>query len=124
MELALLLPVLLLVLFGTIEYGWLFLKNQQIADAARNGARVAATEGGTNALVQARISQVMSDAGLAQSGFQVTLTPANVGTAAPGFPVTVEVLVPYANIELIGIPLIPVPSDLAGRTSMVKEGSP
>jgi len=123
-ELALLLPVLLLVLFGTIEYGWLFLKNQQLADAARNGARVAVTESGTNALVQARVAQVMSDAGLAQSGYLVQLTPANVATAAPGSTVTVEVTVAYANISLIGLPLIPVPSDLAERTSMVKEGSP
>ena len=39
-EAALVLPVLILVTFGTIEYGWLFLKSQQIGNAARNASRM------------------------------------------------------------------------------------
>lgn len=123
-ELALLLPLLMLVLFGAIEYGWMFLKNQQLADAARSGARVAVIEGATNALVQSRVDEVMANAGLAASGYQVTLVPGNVAAAVPGTAVRVEVLVSYANIGLTGIPLIPVPSALEGQTSMIKEGTP
>lgn len=123
-ELALLLPLLMLVLFGTIEYGWLFLKNQQLADAARSGARVAVTVGATNALARARVDEVMTNAGLAASGYQVTFTPGDVATAVPGTAVRVEVLVPYAGIGLTGIPLIPVPTALEGQTSMIKEGTP
>jgi len=40
-EVALVLPVLLLVTFGAIRYGWFFLKLQQITNAARCGARTA-----------------------------------------------------------------------------------
>jgi len=123
-ELALLLPILMLVLFGTIEYGWMFLKNQQLADAARSGARVAVTAGATNALARARVDEVMTTAGLAASGYQVTFTPGDISSAVPGTAVRVEVLVSYANIGLTGIPLIPVPSALEGQTSMIKEGTP
>ena len=123
-ELALLLPLLMLVLFGAIEYGWMFLKNQQLADAARSGARVAATESGTNASAQARIDAVMSAAGMAASGYQVTFVPGDVAAAVPGTAVSVEVLVSYGGIGLTGIPLIPVPSALEGQTSMIKEGTP
>ena len=40
-EAALVLPIILLVTFGGIRYGWFFLKLQQITNAARCGARTA-----------------------------------------------------------------------------------
>ena len=113
------------LLFGLIEYGWMFLKSQQIAAAARDGARIAATESGTNALVNASISQAMAQAGLAASGYSVVTVPANVANAVPGTPVRVTVSVPYSGnsgIALTNLPFIPTPADLEGATSMVKEG--
>ena len=123
-ELALLLPLLMLVLFGVIEYGWMFLKNQQIADAARTGARVAVTEGATNALVTARVEQALATSNLGSSGYVLILVPSDISTAPPGSTVRVEILVPYANIALTGVPIVPVPDGLASQTSMVKEGTP
>jgi len=122
-ELALALLILVPLLFGTIEYSWLFLKSQQIASAARDAARIAATEGGSNALVTARVSQAMTQAGLASSGYTVVTIPGNVASAAPGTQVQVTVSVPYSNISLTKLdPFIPTPADLEGATSMVKEG--
>jgi Flp pilus assembly protein TadG len=121
-ELALALLLVFPLLFGLIEYGWMFLKSQEIAAAARDGARIAATEGGTNALVNASISQAMTDAGLANSGYSVVTVPANVASAVPGTPVQVTVSVTYAGIALTSLPFIPTPTDLKGSTSMVKEG--
>lgn len=122
-ELALVLILLLPLVMGLLEYGWMFLKSQEIASAARDGARIAATESGTNALVQAYVTQAMANAGLSSSGYSVALTPGNVASAAPGTPVQVTVTVPYANISLTNLTsLIPTPTDLAGSTSMVKEG--
>jgi len=40
-EAAFVLPLLLLVVLGAIEYGWLFYKQQQITNAARHAARIA-----------------------------------------------------------------------------------
>jgi Flp pilus assembly protein TadG len=121
-ELALALVIVFPLLFGLIEYGWMFLKSQQIAAAARDGARIAATEGGTNALVNASIGQAMSEAGLANSGYSVVTVPANVANAIPGTPVKVTVSVTYAGIALTSLPFVPTPTDLEGSTSMVKEG--
>ena len=124
-ELALALLFVFPLLFGLIEYGWMFLKSQQIAAAARDGARIAATESSTNALVNASISQAMTQAGLAASGYSVVTVPANVASALPGTPVKVTVSVPYSGgsgIGLTNLPFIPTPADLAGTTSMVKEG--
>lgn len=129
-ELALALLFVIPLLFGLIEYGWMFLKSQQIAAAARDGARIAATESGTNALVKASVDQAMAQAGLAASGYSVVTVPANVSNAVPGTPVRVTVSVPYAGpaggpagIALTNVPFfIPTPEDLEGSTSMVKEG--
>jgi Flp pilus assembly protein TadG len=121
-ELALALVIVFPLLFGLIEYGWMFLKSQQIAAAARDGARIAATESGDNALVAASIQQALADAGLAGSGYSIVTVPANVASVPPGTPVKVTVSVPYSGIALTNLPFIPTPANLKGTTSMVKEG--
>jgi Flp pilus assembly protein TadG len=121
-ELALALVIVFPLLFGLIEYGWMFLKSQQIAAAARDGARIAATEGGTNALVMASVQLAMEDAGLEASGYSIVTVPANVASVPPGTPVKVTVSVPYSGIALTSLPFIPTPANLKGTTSMVKEG--
>src|SRR3954463_3517742 len=52
-ELAILLPILMAVLFGTIEYGTYFFMRMTLSQAAREGVRVAALYG-TSAQTQAR----------------------------------------------------------------------
>lgn len=42
-EFALLLPVLLLFLYGIMEYGWLFFQRTAVQEAARQGCRAGAT---------------------------------------------------------------------------------
>ena len=120
-ELALLLPVLLLVLIGTMEYGWLYLKTQQVGAAARNAARVGIVEGATNAEVQASVDAVMAEADLDDSGYATTIS-ADVASAAPGTTITVTVSVPASALALTAFPL-PRPETLTGRASMVKEGN-
>lgn len=121
-EAALVLPLLILITFGLIEYGWLFLKAQQINNAARHGARLAVTPDATTAQVQEAIDALMAEAGLGDSGYTKTISPANVSDAAPQSQVSVTVSVPYQNIEIAGVPLIPVPSSLVGSVTMAKEG--
>ena len=122
-EAALLIPLLLALLIGLLEYGWLFYKLQQVNGAARHGARIGVVAGSTQAGVQAAIDQMMADSGLSGSGYAVAYS-ADPGALLPGNTLTVTVTVPYANIELTGFPLIPVPTNLVGETSMVKEGIP
>ncbi|MGB6917109.1 MAG: TadE/TadG family type IV pilus assembly protein, partial [Phycisphaerae bacterium] len=73
LETALVLPLLLLLTFALIEYGWLFLRAQEITNGARQGARIAVRPDATNADVQASITAAMETAGIA--GYLVTFSP-------------------------------------------------
>ena len=123
-EAALLFPLVLLFLFGAIEYGWMLLKNQEIKNASRHGARIGVREIATSGDVTAGITQLMTDAGLDGSGYTVTLSPADVSSMAVGSVLTVTITVPYNAIELTGAPFLPLPANLIEATSMVKEGAP
>jgi hypothetical protein len=48
-EFAILLPLLLIMLLGIIEFGWLFSQNNDVRHGAREGARAAAVNTGDNA---------------------------------------------------------------------------
>ena len=121
-EAALLMPLVVIVLFALLEYGWMFLKANQIQAAARHGARVGAVEAASSADITAAVSQAMTDAGLGGSGYVLTIAPSEAASAPVGTIVSVTVSVPYSNIELMGMPFLPAPPDLAGATSMAKEG--
>ena len=122
LEMALVLPLLLLLTFALIEYGWLFLRAQEITNGARQGARIAVRPDATNADVQASITAAMETAGIA--GYLVTFSPENVHdeNLYPGDSVTVIITVPYDSVRLMGLPWIPVPQDLRASVSMAKEG--
>jgi Flp pilus assembly protein TadG len=121
-EIALVLPLFLLVLLGMIEYSWLFWKNQQINNAAREGARIAIFETSLNADVTAAVDQVMNDAGFPAGVWTTTITPADVLTVAPGDPIEVNVSVDYSDIDVLGTSLLPLPATIGGSTTMAKEG--
>ena len=123
-EAAIFFPLLFLLLFGMIEYGWAFLKFQCINNAAREGVRVAVRDGATDLQWQGAVDNVMS--GCAITTFTRALedtahNPISVG-AAPGTQITCKVIVVYADIGLMRVSLFPVPTQLTGTATMVKEG--
>lgn len=121
-EAALLFPLVLLLTFGLIEYGWLFLRQQQVTNTARQAARTAALVDTTNAQVSSQVSTMMGAYGLGSSGYTTAIVPANVTTAARGSQVTVTVSVPYANVAITGYTLLPVPTTISSKVTMEKEG--
>lgn len=118
----LVLPLLLLLIFGLIEYGSLFLRLQQVANVARQAARVAATPDATSGQVTTLITTMMTSAGLGGSGYTATVTPADPSSAERGGQVTVKIEITYANIAITNAPIIPVPSKIARTVVMAKEG--
>jgi Flp pilus assembly protein TadG len=122
-EAAFVLPLLALLTFGLIEYGWLFMKANQVTYAARQGARTASLPNATNATVLQSVASQMTQAGLGASGYTVTLTPLNVSTVSAGETVRVEISLPYSAVALTGGSLVPVPPTLSGSVAMSKEGS-
>ncbi|RDV84065.1 TadE/TadG family type IV pilus assembly protein [Ammonifex thiophilus] len=71
-ELALTLPLLLLILFTLVEFGRVFFAYLVITNAAREGARLAAV-GGSDVAIVNRVKDAA--AGLEQSKLQVEVSP-------------------------------------------------
>lgn len=119
-ELALTLPVVLLLTMGMLEYGWMLLQDQHLANAARQGARVAARADATGLDMRAAVDQIMQQAGLGDADYTVQRTLGMAPGVDVSFMVTVIVRVDYAEIGL-GLPFVPVPNELSAVSTMVKE---
>ncbi len=117
-EFAVVLPLLLTILFGIIEYGWVFMVRQTLQTAAREGARQAVLQTSvapyTN--VTNRVNQVMAPSGL--STYTITMTHATTTTPVE----TVEILIPYNDVSLMGGFFGSHAYNLGGSCSMRKEG--
>ena len=120
-ELAIVLPLLLTVTFGVMEYGWMFLKAHQVANAALQGARVGARPDATAATITTAVNSAMSSAGIPAAAYTTTITPNNPTTLSAGQQLRVRVQVTYSQIGL-GLPLIPVPTNLTSEVTMAREG--
>lgn len=104
-EFALVLPILVLILFGVIEFGGVYNAQLMVTGSAREAARAMAIDG-----VPAEAEAVAVDAaiGIAPGDLDVDITPA---TCAAGTDVTVEVTYdrPFltgffgSTIELTGV---------------------
>jgi Flp pilus assembly protein TadG len=119
-EAAIVLPLLILVIFGLIEYGNLLLRLQQIENVTRQAARKAATPDATQAQVTSQITTMMTAAGLGSSGYTVTMS--DPATFERGDQFSVNITITYANIAITKVPLIPVPTTVARTVVMAKEG--
>jgi Flp pilus assembly protein TadG len=81
-EFALTLPLLLLVVLGIIEFGFMFHEYEVVTNAAREGARIAVLPAYSAADAQARAVQYLQASGLVAA--QITPLPAVTGpTAVP-----------------------------------------
>ena len=119
-ELAICLPVLLLVTFAGFEYGWLVLRSMQIDQAARAGARFAAMSGSNAESIHDRVAQALQRSGIA--GATVVVDPADPSSVEAGTSITVTVDVDYSEVKLLGLGgIMPLPAALHGRASMVRE---
>ena len=147
-EMAIVLPLLLMLTLGAIRYGWLFLKAQQITNAARYGARIAILPNSTNNDVEQAIRDLFALVNIPYiAGETVSYsTPVedpdtgdveyvpidNIsydeeGKAySVGFPITVTVTVPHENVDIMVVPFVtelePDGWPLGASTTMTKEG--
>ncbi len=116
-EMAVVTPVLLTILFGIIEYGWMFCVQQQLVAAAREGAREASLPGATVADVQNKVDDCLEPTGV--DGVSV-----DVGLDGDGNPDgRVDLSVPYANVSLLGGYFGPMDFNLVAHSTMRKEGT-
>src|SRR4051794_33706781 len=88
-EAAIVMPLIFLLVFGVIEYGWLFLKAQQISNACRQGARVGIRPSSDAATITSAVQSALRVNGLDTSGYTLTITPSDPTTLAAGAALTV-----------------------------------
>jgi Flp pilus assembly protein TadG len=79
-EFALTLPLLLLVVLGIIEFGFMFHEYEVVTNAAREGARIAVLPAYSAADAQARATQYLQASGLQAA--QITPAPTVTGPTA------------------------------------------
>lgn len=117
-EFAVVLPLLLTILFGIIEYGYVFMVRQTLQHAAREGCRLAVLQTSVSPYsnVTARVDDVMAGAHI--SGYTTTMTHATVADPTE----TVSVSIPYSAVSLVGGFFGTISYDLTGNCSMRKEG--
>ena len=122
-ETAIVLPLLLIMSFGIIKYGWLFLKSQQITNAARQVARVAIRPGNRSVETNTMFTALMDNAGI--TGAVLTVTPTDGVQSVEGI-VTVKVVVDTAKVDILKLEGsylgLPAPAKLGAEVIMSKEG--
>jgi Flp pilus assembly protein TadG len=147
-EAALVFPILLLVTFGAIRYGWFFIKLQQITNAARCGARTAVLYTTDHSKVTDIISTLLGPYGAKiiaegeniedDEGLKVTFwitdnedgtttQTNNIGGASAQDKIKVAITVPAADVDILPMGLFsfePKDWNLKASVTMAKEGFP
>lgn len=122
LEAALVIPILLLLAFGTVEFGHYFYVRNNMQGAAREGARAAIPPSATNSDVNAAVLNSLTAAGLQGSGYTVTTSPANIGSAATGTAITVTITCDWGAVGLRPMQMISTTKQVRGQAVMRKEG--
>lgn len=113
-ELALVLPLLILLLMGTIEFGRIFHSYLVITNASREGAR-AGVVGADDSGIRTKVKNVASSLSLTDS--QITITPSQ-GSRARGVPLTVQVNYSVNLVTPVLDIVMPNPFPLTASTTM------
>ena len=129
-EAAFVLPLLLLIMLGMIEYGWLFFNVQQITNAARQGARVAILPDVSEAQAQAVITEILQRTGLDRYGPTIEVGPDPEGIVVEGYPtraaIRVRITVPTAGLRIVNMNAFASglePETIGATVTMAKEGT-
>jgi Flp pilus assembly protein TadG len=112
-EFAILAPFLILLLFGIIEFGWLFGQYNDVRHGAREGARFAAVNAGDNTAIKDSVCSAMEGLTAGMTSISVSVTDGvNVGSQG-NITVTAQVT------SLSGLPLITsfLPSQLSSTVA-------
>jgi Flp pilus assembly protein TadG len=91
-EFALLLPILIIIVLGIIEFGRLWMTMITLSSAAREGARVAAVTAPSQTQVEAAVNRVLDAAGLSEAAAITISGPNDENEVAVTVEITYNVL--------------------------------
>lgn len=117
-EMAVVTPFLITMIFGIIEFGWMFTVKNTMLNAVREGARVGALQGSTYSDIQTRIDQFLTPLSLNGS---VTYSIVEATDDDPI--VSVSLSIPQAQVSIVGNYFNwLLTGDITATASMRKEG--
>ncbi|WP_169977832.1 TadE/TadG family type IV pilus assembly protein [Tautonia rosea] len=122
-EMAIILPLFLTLILGTIEASRLGMVSQLLHVAAREGCRTAVLPGQTEAAVKARIEAALAGTGISPS---VQISSPNgswLNVEAPS-PITVRLSVPFKNVSWLGDPFAFEDTTVVASATMSSEKNP
>ena len=136
LDMALIMPLLIMLTFGAVEYGFALYIKHTLQAAAREGARAAVVSGAAAADVQTAVDSAMSAAGFAQAKYtrpptieystNGTTWSTAWGSAIAGNQIRVTVNTTWGTAGCKVLPNylggIPTTKVLTGATTMRKEG--
>jgi Flp pilus assembly protein TadG len=126
-------PVLIALGMGMVEFGQYFLAKNTLQAAARDGARTAVISSATHTQAQSAVSNTASAAGYASGGYTVTFytltftdpptsTPiTNIATVTRGTPIKVTVTASFGTLAGRTLVIIPADKQVVASTTMIKE---
>jgi Flp pilus assembly protein TadG len=117
-ELAICLPLLVLLVFASIEACSMIFLEHGLSIASYEGVRAGISYDATNADVMSRCNEIINQRSIA--GATVSTNPGNVANVQKGQPITVTVSAP-SNANMISPPWFFGGMTLTARTTMVKE---
>jgi Flp pilus assembly protein TadG len=117
-ELALALPVMVTIVFGTLELCELMFLKQSLSVASYEAGRLAARPGVTSQVVRDRFTQIMAARRVRSS--RITITPADLTLANRGDTIRIDVAAPVAGNSSTNLVLRTVP-DVTESAFMVRE---
>lgn len=119
LEMALMMPILIALIFGMVEFGWFFYLQHNLQAAAREGARKGSTLNATDTDAVNQARAFLTAANLAAGSFTVS-------SSTSGDTITVTVQATWGNVGILHLyPFIPL-SDakvIRGAAVMRKEGA-
>jgi Flp pilus assembly protein TadG len=110
-EFAILLPLLLLLVFGIVEFSILYNHKQGLHAAAREGARVAALPTSSTSDIEDRVRDALEGVLDDPSAATITVTPSNCDSKPSGTAIKVNV----AATDDFDVPLFTEKVDLTGE---------
>lgn len=121
-EMAVVAPLFIFLIFGQIESARLGMVAQLLATAAREGCRVAVINGNTNTDVTSQVNTILTGAGI--SSYTFTQTPTDCTTVHAGDTpntITVSLSVPYRNVSWLPAPFFLKDATITAAATMSSE---
>jgi len=118
-EFALVAPIFLLLVVGSIEFGRAIMVQEALTNASREGVRTGIEDGSLTTDVTTAVNNYLTDMSI--SGASTSVTPADPGTTSGGTEVTVTVSISYSSISWVPSPMFLKNTTLSATSVMQRQ---